>query len=63
MDYGILEWTIGNPESELLFSDSNFCYFDSAQLKYPLRVRKWEPGDRIQVFGMNGKHKNPGCIH
>ena len=57
LDYGILEWTNGNPESELLFSDSNFCYFDSAQLKYPLRVRKWEPGDRIQVFGMNGKHK------
>lgn len=57
LEHGLLEWTICKPGSELYYSDASFSYFDNEQLKYPLRVRKWEAGDRIQVFGMQGKHK------
>lgn len=57
LNYGRLEWQCCNPESNLIYTDPSCCYFDNSQLNYPLRIRKWESGDRIQVFGMQGKHK------
>lgn len=33
------------------------AYFDEALLSFPLKVRKWKPGDSFQPLGMNGKKK------
>lgn len=32
----------------------NTEYFDAYKLKFPLKIRKWYEGDRIQPLGMNG---------
>lgn len=36
---------------------SHIAYFDTEALIFPLRLRKWEPGDAFQPFGMGGKHQ------
>ncbi|MFC4777225.1 tRNA lysidine(34) synthetase TilS [Paenibacillus sp. GCM10023252] len=33
------------------------AFFDAAELHYPLTVRSRQPGDRIQVLGLNGSKK------
>ena len=33
------------------------AYFDAARLHFPLIVRPWQAGDRLQPFGMSGKSK------
>ena len=39
------------------FQKESTFYFDADKLKWPLKIRKWKEGDRIQPFGMNGKKK------
>lgn len=38
-------------------SNPNLAYFDAAALRFPLQLRKWQPGDQFQPFGMNGQHQ------
>lgn len=36
---------------------SSVAYFDHASLTFPLKVRKWKPGDSFHPLGMNGRKK------
>jgi len=38
-------------------ANAQTAYFDAAQLRFPLAVRAWRAGDRLQPFGMGGKSK------
>lgn len=38
-------------------TDSNSVVVDRTVLRYPLKVRNWQAGDRFQPFGMEGRHK------
>lgn len=45
----------GTDLSKLEFSNSkNIAYFDADKLEFPLKIRKWQSGDRIIPFGMKG---------
>ena len=33
------------------------AYFDEDDLRFPLTLRNWQPGDLFQPFGMGGKHQ------
>ena len=47
-----------SPNRELDFAaDARTAYFDAAKLRFPLRVRPWQPGDWLCPFGMGGKRK------
>ncbi|MBF4985128.1 tRNA lysidine(34) synthetase TilS [Nonlabens mediterrranea] len=35
-------------------NDKNVLFLDAAKVNYPLRLRNWKKGDRIQPLGMNG---------
>lgn len=37
--------------------NNNICLLDAGQLKYPLTLRKWQPGDKFIPFGMKGRKK------
>lgn len=37
------------------FSDPYRVYFEEEKLQFPLQVRTWQHGDKIQAFGMKGK--------
>lgn len=36
---------------------SSVAYFDHSLISFPIKVRKWKPGDSFQPLGMNGKKK------
>lgn len=38
-------------------SAANTACFDRNALHFPLTLRRWQPGDQFQPFGMNGQHK------
>jgi tRNA(Ile)-lysidine synthase len=38
-------------------TDVHSVVVDCSELRYPLQVRNWKPGDRFQPLGMEGKHK------
>ncbi|HRG69208.1 MAG TPA: tRNA lysidine(34) synthetase TilS [Saprospiraceae bacterium] len=57
LHHGHLEWDFHNADIEINYTNPNVCYFDRKQLNYPMQLRNWHAGDRIQSFGMNGKHK------
>lgn len=45
----------GRPER---FSDDpNQAILDAEALQFPLTLRRWQPGDRFQPFGMDGRHQ------
>lgn len=48
-----LEWEM--PEGEM--TEDAAWYFDAAQLEFPLILRNWSQGDRLQPFGMKGHKK------
>ena len=37
--------------------DKNRAWLDAATLTFPLTLRRWQPGDIFQPFGMGGKHR------
>jgi tRNA(Ile)-lysidine synthase len=37
--------------------EKNLAYFDLDKLKFPLKLRRWQPSDWFIPFGMNGKKK------
>tara|TARA_B100000965_G_C19580492_1_gene753288 strand:+ start:791 stop:2113 length:1323 start_codon:yes stop_codon:yes gene_type:complete len=39
------------------FQEESTYYFDADKLSWPLKLRKWREGDRIQPLGMRGKKK------
>ncbi|WP_462248121.1 tRNA lysidine(34) synthetase TilS [Ekhidna sp.] len=39
------------------FGDLNIGHFDMDAIEFPLRVRRWEKGDRFQPLGMKGEKK------
>jgi tRNA(Ile)-lysidine synthase len=43
-----------NPE---IIKNKNIAYFDFDKLKFPLILRRWQPGDRFVPFGMSGSQK------
>ena len=45
----------GHPKS--FPEDQTTALLDHAQLKFPLQVRTWNPGDTITPLGMHGKHQ------
>jgi tRNA(Ile)-lysidine synthase len=38
-------------------SDASVAWIDAAKLEYPLKIRKWMPGDSFQPYGMGGQSK------
>ncbi|MCA0365046.1 MAG: tRNA lysidine(34) synthetase TilS [Bacteroidetes bacterium] len=49
IEISIIE-AIENPD----FQNSHIAYFDAEKLVFPLKIRKWQQGDKIVPFGMNG---------
>ncbi len=37
--------------------DENVVYLDFGKLVFPLKLRRWQPGDVFQPLGMQGKHQ------
>jgi tRNA(Ile)-lysidine synthase len=52
--YFIFENITGNFE---IIKDKKIAYFDADKLLFPLRLKKWEKGDRFVPFGINGFQK------
>lgn len=47
-----------NSESKQTFdSDAPACSIDLDSLRFPVEIRRWQPGDRIQPLGMTGQKK------
>jgi tRNA(Ile)-lysidine synthase len=44
-------------ELDLELRDNNQEVIDRSKLVFPLKIRKWEPGDKMQPLGMQGKKK------
>ncbi len=42
---------------DISINSSSTIFVDEAKLKFPLALRKWQEGDSLQPFGMNGKSK------
>ena len=40
---------------DISINSSSIIFVDEAKLKFPLELRKWQKGDSLQPFGMNGK--------
>jgi tRNA(Ile)-lysidine synthase len=51
-----LSVTVSEEKPEII-KDKNSAYFDFDKLKFPLTLRKWQPGDRFIPFGMKGYQK------
>ncbi len=52
---GILSWV--KTEVDIIESNPVTAYFDADALRFPLRLRRWQPGDRFCPLGMKGKGK------
>ncbi|MBI2280014.1 MAG: tRNA lysidine(34) synthetase TilS [Bacteroidetes bacterium] len=37
--------------------DKNFAYLNAAKINFPLRIKKWQKGDKFKPFGMKGIKK------
>lgn len=50
-----IKFDVHKNKAEFKFSASNsIAYFDYNKLEFPLKIRKWQQGDRLKPFGMNG---------
>ncbi|MEM0991925.1 MAG: tRNA lysidine(34) synthetase TilS [Bacteroidota bacterium] len=47
---------LDTPPQEFIHA-KNIAYLDYDQLQFPLQLRHWQPGDRFQPIGMQGKSK------
>jgi tRNA(Ile)-lysidine synthase len=52
---GILSWV--KTEVDMMESNQATAYFDADELRFPLRLRRWQPGDWFCPLGMKGKRK------
>lgn len=43
-----------NSKDFKIVKKNNIAFFDSDKLTFPLKIRKWEKGDRFKPFGMKG---------
>ncbi len=57
LDRGNLTLTSMQNSSVELIHHENSNYLDAAFVKFPLEIRKLEPGDKIKPFGMKGRSK------
>ncbi len=44
-------------KKEVQLGQSNCLFFDAGKITYPLIIRNWIPGDKIQILGMKGRKK------
>lgn len=44
-------------KNEVQLGQSNCLFFDAGKIAYPLIIRNWTSGDKIQVLGMKGRKK------
>ena len=44
-------------EKPIMNPNPNTCSMDRTKVQWPLHIRKWKEGDKIQPLGMDGKHK------
>jgi tRNA(Ile)-lysidine synthase len=57
MTYPIhLTMNINTPDV-FIHKDARFLYVDADKLSFPLKLRRWQPGDRFVPFGMKGMKK------
>lgn len=54
---GNFKMKIGKQENSKLTIDPSIAFLDADKLSFPLRWRKWEPGDSFHPLGMNHKKK------
>jgi len=52
-----LSWTPVDTVNPQNLRDPNLAFIDGNQIEFPLRLRKWQPGDRFTPFGMKGSKK------
>ncbi len=54
-----LKWEMmpGLPDGFSFPKDNQTLYLDAANLKWPLKLRQWQPGDSFVPFGMTGRKK------
>ncbi len=45
-----------------LLTEKQTALMDAAQIRFPLLLRPWQPGDKFQPLGMNGKTKKVKAI-
>lgn len=55
LENGMLELVLMTRHPEAYPTDPNIAHFDAQKLQFPLTVRKWQPGDYMQPYGMKGK--------
>ncbi|MCX7744866.1 MAG: tRNA lysidine(34) synthetase TilS [Flavobacteriales bacterium] len=55
--HGNFSWNYCSPQT-IVFDKKNYtAFFHPEKLTFPLLVRPWHPGDKIQPLGMKGKKK------
>jgi len=54
---GILQIKGEVPPPATFTDDENVVYLDFSKLVFPLKLRRWQPGDVFQPLGMQGKHQ------
>lgn len=54
---GILTFEKKAGQPKTFSSTSHSVYIDMANLRYPLQLRRWRPGDLFCPLGMGGKHQ------
>jgi len=52
-----LSFDVKEPAPDPVEKDADLACLDYDRLKFPLTVRKWQPGDSFTPFGMKGKKK------
>ncbi len=58
LDHGqqlVLHWLENAPE--IFPNNPKVAYLDRESLTFPLKLRRWQAGDRFQPLGMNGQHR------
>ncbi len=54
---GELEFSLADHPPKKFPAASDQIFLDAAKLKFPLKVRSWQPGDTFKPLGMQGKRK------
>lgn len=54
---GTLTFCIQEHPPESFSRETDTAWLDLQQIKWPLKVRRWNPGDQFQPLGMKGRHR------